>query len=358
MPDNSNFELAHEIHPYPCKFPGSVAKQFCIGHGVVLDPFCGSGTTLLETLRLGGSVIGIDCNPIALLITRCKISNYDQKSLRRLKKLHSQLQEILDHGKIPTLQLHNFPGRDHWFQTEVQNEIALILSLIRKVNKASIAHDAANLVLSSIVNRVSRQESETRYAAVEKDFSPGNVIRIYCRKLDKFIKVIANRGDLVSQKYELFNFNFTKKTLIAPNTIDRIVTSPPYANTMDYYLYHKQRMNVLGFSFKDVMQREIGSRHEFSSKKAAPEKWFSDYQACISEMYRLLKKGGTAIIVIGDSQIAGKKICAMETTSVAANAAGFKMNEISSTDMSGKSKSFSTSFQRPGKIEYVIELKK
>ena len=54
---------------------------------------------------------------------------------------------------------------------------------------------------------------------------------------------------------------------IADSSIDLLVTSPPYANTYDYYLYHKHRMNWLGLNWKEAMDDEIGSRNKHSSKR-------------------------------------------------------------------------------------------
>ena len=127
---------------------------------------------------------------------------------------------------------------------------------------------------------------------------------------------------------------------------------------MDYYLYHKQRMNLLGYSFKETLDNEIGSRHEFSSKKADVSKWNNDFRLFMSEIYRVLKKNSKAIIVLGDSQINGKLISGAKITENLALEIGFKYNLLESISMTGKSKLFNSSFQRPNKFEHTIELTK
>ena len=141
-------------------------------------------------------------------------------------------------------------------------------------------------------------------------------------------------------------------------SVDLIVTSPPYANTMDYYLYHKQRMNVLGFDYRLAQDREIGSRWEFSSLKRRKGKWDDDYGRSLTEMHRVLKRGGKAVVIIGDSQIAGELINAAELTECLGTACGFTSRLLDSTPLAQRSRSFNPGFQRPNKSEHVLELTK
>jgi site-specific DNA-methyltransferase (cytosine-N4-specific) len=127
---------------------------------------------------------------------------------------------------------------------------------------------------------------------------------------------------------------------------------------MDYYLYHKQRTNLLNYSFKDTLKNEIGSRHEFSSKKADVSKWNADFKLFMNEIHRVLKPKSKAIIILGDSQINGKLISAADITRDIALEIGFKFNLLESVSMTGKSKMFNASFQRPNKFEHTIELTK
>jgi DNA modification methylase len=143
---------------------------------------------------------------------------------------------------------------------------------------------------------------------------------------------------------------------LADASVDTIVTSPPYANSMDYYLYHKQRMNVLGYDFKAAQRTEIGSRHEYSSRKAPVAKWNDNYAAVLAEFRRVLRPGGCAIVIIGDSQIAGEKIDAALLTQTIAARLDLASTIVTSTPLGGRSRSFSRGFQRPNKIEHVIRL--
>lgn len=352
-------ELAlHNLHPYPCKFPGKVAREHLPDSGLILDPYCGSGTTLLEAGILGLSTVGTDCNPIAILISKCKLSNPKRKDFECLNIVIDELSLYLDRPENLNFMIPDFEGRDHWFTSQIQSEIGAITQSIQKLNENSPASLIARTVLSSIINKISNQDTETRYARVDKNHKPGFALDSFINKLRKSINAFHERGELSQESSKVFLTDIKQKIPLEDGVVDCIITSPPYANTMDYYLYHKQRMNILGYSFKAAFNAEIGSRHEFSSKRAPIEKWDADYLSAMTEMKRVMRSGANAFFVIGDSQVAGKLISGAETTEKAAQKLGFKFVLLESVPMSGRSRSFSSAFQRPNKYEHLIKLTK
>jgi site-specific DNA-methyltransferase (cytosine-N4-specific) len=240
----------------------------------------------------------------------------------------------------------------------MQLEIGAILAAIKNLQENSPASLIALTTLSAIINKISNQDTETRYASVDKNHHPGYAIDYFINKLKRNINSFCVRGQLSCKSNQVFLADIKQKIPLPNDAVDCIITSPPYANTMDYYLYHKQRMNILGFSFKTVLNAEIGSRHEFSSKRAPIEKWDADYLSAMAEMTRVMRSGANAFFVIGDSQVAGKLISGAETTEKAAKKLGLKYKLLESTPMSGRSRSFSSAFQRPNKFEHVIRLTK
>lgn len=347
----------HSIHPYPCKFPAGVAREARQPGLIVVDPFVGSGTTLLEG-AIGGSVAtGFDVNPIAVLVSNAKLIDsprYYESSELLLRALLAAAPGF----QQSTAALHDFHGRDHWFSGEVQVEIAGVLAWMDEhAERESDEWVWLAASLSSLVVRFSRQDSETRYVRREKDFSSGDLADAFVEKCAVVRNAILERGPLVGSG-RAFVGDVMEGLHLDDSSADLIVTSPPYANTMDYYLYHKQRMNVLGFDFKEAQTREIGSRHEFSSKKVSSEKWQLDLDTAFSEIARILKPGGRAVIVIGDSQIAGELLNAADAVALSASRAELKWIDDSSTAMSGQSRSFNAAFQAPNKMEHTIHLTK
>ena len=223
------------IHPYPAKFiaeiPRTLVSALPFQDGTaVLDLFCGSGTTLVECQRKGMPSIGIDLNPIACLISRVKTSecpvNLKVEALRvveRAKKLSSPT--------VPPI-----PNLDHWFKRGIQEELASLTEVIARA--PARLRDCLRLALSSIIVRISNQESDTRYAAITKDIERKDVAILFLRAVERILMALhARHYDLTeSQVLEGDTLQLAPEQIGRP--ISLVVTSPPYPNAYEYWLYH------------------------------------------------------------------------------------------------------------------------
>ena len=171
--------------------------------------------------------------------------------------------------------------------------------------------------------------------------------------MQEFSKLVSVKTELTVHNADSRNLDF-----IADNSIDIIITSPPYANTYDYYLYHKFRKRWLDLDVKYAQYNEIGSRREYSSLKEKKEKWNEDLIKCFAEMHRVLKPNHFAFIVIGDSVIKKELIKIEKEISDFAPRIGFTVKEILSSDLSSHSKLFNPTFTQKGKKEHLIILEK
>lgn len=319
----------------------------------MLDPFCGSGTTIVEAAQNAWKrVYGFDSNPIAVLISRFKTLSTEGKFFAAADS--ALVDFAISIERIEPTRVFDFDGATHWFPRHVLRELERVVAWIERHQDERI-RTWLRLSLSRIVNRVSRQDSETRYVAVDRKLDRGEAFDRFGDSAAFTLSLLRDRPGLRGS-VSVAEADIRARIPLEDGVVDRIVTSPPYANSMDYYLYHKQRMNVLGFDFKRVQNMEIGSRHEYSSQRAPADKWFSDYRHSLSEFRRVLRSGGDAIVIIGDSQIAGKKIDAAELTASIAEGLGFTTEVVESAPLDGRSRSFSRGFQRPNKFEHVLRL--
>ena len=210
--------------------------------------------------------MGNDINYIGNLIADVKTSIYKKNEI---KSAETHLKKIIS-TKIINKSSRNidFHNKNHWFQSNVQNEICLLLDLIDQERSPKLKN-LYKVSLSEIIIKVSNQESDTRYEAIEKDIKDYRTIELYAEKLEKNIKKVTESSNLLNPKLNKTIFNQDARNLsnIKSDSIDLTVTSPPYANTYDYYLYHKHRMNWLGYDFNHSKSYEIGSRLQFSSKR-------------------------------------------------------------------------------------------
>ena len=295
------------IHPYPARFIPDIPRELisamgCDKGAVVLDPFCGSGTTLLAAQRAGFESVGIDLNPIACLISRVKTQELSPEFLPVANDVYAQAKNIFDgYVDIPSI-----PNLDHWFKPDVQKALSSLLKYIDEQSNVNLKN-ALRLALSSIIVRVSNQESDTRYAAVDNNYTADDVFGSFltaCNKIQNTKK--GNRVNLECSKI----INQDILSVLASDfdkPVGLVITSPPYPNAYEYWLYHKYRMWWLGFDPIQVRTFEIGARPHYQKKNGQTEE---DFRKQMSSVFDLLSEvllfGGHICFVVGRSIIKGK----------------------------------------------------
>lgn len=358
--------LTHSFHPYPAKFPPQLPKiilnNFSKPGHTVLDPFCGSGTTLVESRLFGANAIGVDVNGLSVLLSIVKSTPLNNNQISEVKSLINELQNDILYWKMnerPSISLKEIEGREHWFQNNVSEELTFLINKINCIKDENV-RNFLKIVFSSIIVKVSNQDSDTRFAAIEKNIKDFYTLEHFCKKGYEYLLKVKEFSQLIDNSTVLKVYNADTRNLnfIEDKSIDIIITSPPYANTYDYYLYHKFRKRWLDIDVEYAQYNEIGSRREYSSLKKNKQKWNEDLYLCFLEMHRVLKHQSLAFIVIGDSVIQKELIKIEKEISNIAIKIGFKVLEIISSDLSTHSKIFNPTFAQKGKKEHLIILEK
>lgn len=358
--------LSHSMHPYPAKFPPQLPKRILHKYAkkgdIVLDPFCGSGTTLVEARIYGANAIGVDVNGLSTLLSKVKATPLAKNQFKIINNFVNKIYvdiEKWEYDKRPKPVIKQIEGSNHWFQENVTEELSYLISEIEKEKDEDVI-DFLKIALSSIIVKVSNQDSDTRFAAISKNIPNGLTLKLFCKKANEYSIRMVEFSNQITDNTELKIYNADSRDLsfIKNNSIDIIITSPPYANTYDYYLYHKFRKRWLNIDVKFAQYNEIGSRREFSSLKEQPKKWYDDLIKCFKEMAAKLKPSKYAFLVIGDSVIKKELIKIEKVITAFAPTTGFKVTDILSTDLSHHSKLFNPNYAQKGKQEHLITLQK
>lgn len=352
------------VHPYPAKFPIDLALSYISRYtddgGAVFDPFLGSGTTLLAARLLNRSGYGTDINHIAILISSFKqlrLTEEDGFELQSfIARFENNAPDIIQHT-----DLFSYPSIEHWF---CENAIAVLSAIKHEINslRTSEQRQFAELVFSSIINTASNQESDTRYAAISKpNMTVEHLVDIFVKKfncvLDMFIPF--NRAHPHKKPIQICLQDAKQCDRTIPQkSVDLILTSPPYPNTYDYYLYHKHRMNWLEYDVKFSMEKEIGSRREFSSLKKTQDKFDSDLYEIFTACSKTLKDNGHAVIVMGDGRIQGESYDAKTHMEKIGRELNWKLIDYSCSSLDETSRSFRQTYRTKGKKEHILTFKK
>jgi len=320
---------SHGIHPYPGKFipqiPRLLIERLAPRKGsAILDPFCGSGTTLLEATLKGYPSIGIDSHPLACLIAKVKCTPLPSDATGTIETIVSSARDshVRKQFAIPPV-----PRIDHWFKKDIQEVLASLTTAIDNVAHQDV-RDALRVAFSALIVRVSNQESDTRYAAVDKAISPEDVLRLFsvkARSLFESLDCLSASLFGALPRPCLINKDILE---VQPpdikGEIALVVASPPYPNAYEYWLYHKYRMYWLGMNPIEVRSREIGARPHYFKKNHQTE---HDFEEQMDRVFRLLAAvmihGSYACFVIGRSIIHSRVIDNLALLTRSAERSGF-----------------------------------
>jgi DNA modification methylase len=336
--DDDTGYLAHDVHPYPAKFipqlPGHLIAGLSLRGELILDPFGGSGTSALEAVRLARRAISVDANPVGTLIGKVKTTRLDEVALLEIKRLRTALETrfnaLPDDPNVLVQEFHNFipsiANREKWFPPTASGELGLIVSCIRNLDSTK-AKDVARLALSRSVLKASFQDSETRYASKPREIPRGFAILRFLYDLDSVAKKVLNTAPEL--QYGVVDFVTADSrnldtSRFHDNSIDLVVTSPPYGNANDYHLYHRFRLLWLGFDPIALSKIEIGSHLRHQKEKSGFSEYLAEMQPCVRTMFRLLKPGRYAALIIGDSIYNGRRYDAVDSFSSLGEACGFE----------------------------------
>ena len=366
--DQDSKYASHDFHSFPAKFPPQLPNKFI--HALtkpgdtVLDPMSGSGTTVLEAFLNGRRGIAFDIDPLALLIIRVKVSQYDPYDLLEIgrqiiynarisvKKRHSELRDTL--SKRWDKKTKEFI--DYWFAPDTQIELLALKTeietiddeklktffllafsaiIITKSGGVSLAFDLAHTRPHKAKVAISQTGEFLFGKQLADNISPR--IKLLTKTLRSPIgefekRVRQNIKSILTFKTEGFIDPLVKEgnseaLPLEEDSVDLIVTSPPYAsNAIDYMRAHKFSLVWLDYPIDDLSLKRkdyIGGESingiEFeemppktteiirkisrldAKKGSVLHRYYSEMKRALIEMYRVLRSQSAAIVVVGSS---------------------------------------------------------
>ena len=322
----------HSFHWYPATYlsaiPGTLIPFFSEENSVVLDPFCGSGTTGVEAVRLGRRFIGIDTNPVALLISRAKLSFPDPAEM----KFYVDKILRVSAGMFGETDTPDHPRKTEllaWYHSETFETLNRILVLILEINSA-VVKDCLLAVFSGILKGCSSQGRHWGWVCDNVRPKPNEILNkdaivAFASAAQDFIKFscssyessqvhsgASTRDDLRARSEILSGDCVGELNGMADESIDFIVTSPPYYGVVDYV--KSQRLSYLwfdkaelaefelGFSdFEMLRAREAGARSN-RHRKNSHELYLRFMAEFFRGAYRVLKRNSSMTLVLGESR--------------------------------------------------------
>jgi DNA modification methylase len=367
--------LTHSYHRYPAKFIPQIVRKLIDDYApnknqIICDIFGGCGTTLLESKLSGHKSIGFDINPIAKLITQTKITPINPKTLQRQR---ARFLEYYEKTKPVSFKHHN--RIDYWFEQDVVKELNRIYFAIKKIKNPNIRRFFL-CAFSHNLKNCSRWLMKSIKPTVDKDKVFPDPQVVFLRHLDSMVKKNQEfYTQLLDAKHlnvpaNMYRADSTKKLPVRSESIDLIVTSPPYVTSYEYADlhqlsllwfgddpdfkkwyhfsddFHNFRKNFIGTKSKDAKNGEYNSEVakqiiERLTKVNRPiaedvANYFLDMKKVFAEMYRILKIDGKACVIIGNTSLRGVEILNAQVAIEQMQSAGFKRVEFIKREISNK----------------------
>jgi len=349
----------HALHPFPAKFPPQLPRLFIERltepGQVVLDPMVGSGTTLVEAMLLGRRGVGVDIDPLAVLLSRAKTTPLERSALQEAvdRVLESARRRLADPSSLSALYTARYPEPArrffaYWFPPQTRLELCALADALERLEEPRL-RTLLRAVLSSTIIAKSGGVSLARDLAHSRPHrDPSKQVRsaldLFAERAQRLLPVLpvgapspaVLRGD-------------ARALPLRDRSVDLVLTSPPYATAIDYLRVSKFSLLWLGYPpscLAGLRRAYVGGRSAggegalgsplarrvlaLLEERDPPQaralgRYFRQMQACLGEMRRVLRPGAPAVVVVGPSRARGVLIPTPEVLADLAREVGFRV---------------------------------
>jgi DNA modification methylase len=320
LPEKERTKHVHRLHPYMGKYIPQIVeiflrKYFRAGQ-TILDPFCGSGTTLVQANELGINSIGYDISAFNVMLCQVKTAKYNLAESRKevldiIEKVRASTQRGIDNLTFWNDSLidkaHLTEENEYlkaWFAPQALNELLTYRNLIQHYQQQDL--------LKVILSRAARSSRLTTHFDLDFPKRPQQD-NYYCYKHSRICSPTTSSFQFLKRysldsikRIEDFSHLRTSAAVeirhadsrqVSFPQIDGVITSPPYVGLIDYHEQHAYAYHLLGL--EDQRIKEIGAATNGSSQKAR-KKYQEDIAGVLQRISKSLKPGGRMIVVAGD----------------------------------------------------------
>lgn len=340
--DSNTKEYTHSYHNYPAMMIPQIARKLINEYApsgkleLVFDPYMGSGTTLVESRLKGINSIGTDLNPLARLISKVKTTNFNKAEIKRhMDRLSSEIKTY--RGEV-CLELEYITNIDFWYSKDRISELSFLTKLIDSF--PDNVKEFFLIPLSECVREVSyTRNGEFKRYRMEKEkiplFNP-DTFSLFIDKLERNFKGLVqfNKNNNNSTAV-ISSFNTVcgiPNTLIKDETVDLVITSPPYGDSRTTVAYgqfsrwanewfkfeNSKKLDRILMGGEKVRQFTLQTNSisdELMQIKVADEKrykevlyFLDDYYNSICNVAKSVRVGGRVCYVVGNRNVKGVQI--------------------------------------------------
>jgi len=333
--------FTHGFFKYPCKFIPQIPRWAILKYSrprqLVLDPFAGSGTSLVEAVLHERNALGIDFDKFSQLLCKTKSTLLTKDQIDSLSQFGKYILKSNSRKASFRPDLHNI---SHWFpENNIQMLSYLKGEIEHKFNETGdeVTYNFLRTCFASIIRKCSYADDTSPKPYVSKRIKkkPLSVREAFSKTLNSYINAMSEYGQEALGKVSMISED--ARQINAPEYNDKTslaITSPPYINAFDYVRSLRLENAWLGFygdsNIVSIKKKQVGTEtipasvyqtkikdtgiskldlilkkiHELDKKRAfVVLKFFDDMSKNFSEVRKLLVDGAHYVVVIGESKI-------------------------------------------------------
>ncbi len=343
----------HSYFKYPCKFipeiPRWFIKKYLKKGDTILDPFSGSGTTLLEASILGIKSRGVEISKLSQLLVKVKTHRLNQEELKLIEKFMDSLNKNI---RIKYPKIDNL---SHWFDEDNIEKLAILRANIKEINNSKVV-DFLNVCFMAIIRKCSKADNVS-----PKPYISTKIKKTICDPYIEFNKIINQYIELNKKLDEIKYENELSQIILGDatnfdlgNKFSGALTSPPYINAFDYVRILRletlwleladekelretkkkhvgtESLTLKTFNEYDILEDSILLKEYYEKIKLLDIKracivlkFFNDMKENLKKVHKHLEDEKVYAIVIGNSIIRGIEIESWKVLSQISKKCGF-----------------------------------
>lgn len=328
--------LTHGIHRYSGKFIPQVAAQairiLSRPGDLIVDPYCGSGTTLVEATLLGRRSIGVDLSPLAVLIASVKTTPINPKELDAADRMLTEFALGLDEsGLFKNKGVSDCltdpriadPWFTKWFQRDVLLDLIALHRAIRNLSGLAV-RKLALVAFSEVLRRSSNAHQGYPNVMFDRRGKerprPG---RFFVKSLKETCKAVSLLSSESVDWSNAFVVRGNANQLpVLDGKADLVVSHPPYIGSIPYAEYGALSLQWLGHDPKHLDKILTGGKRQ---SRDVVDRFSVDYAMMIKSSHRILKKRGFLFLLVGNPTVKGALVDLADMTTTFALNEGFEL---------------------------------
>ena len=340
------------IHPFPARMPVPLAEYLLSAlvpmHANVLDPMAGSGSTLVAARKLGHTGHGVDVDPLAVLMSRSATASYQRHRLdglgARVLRRAEGIRADLPRTSVPKMLGSSEEEKrfiTYWFPNNAQRQLYCLRQAIRKESELALRNVAWTAFSSLIIAKA----TSVSYAIdiprsrphKDEDREIDSPFALWNRRFTQLVNRLPFLDKDTETAEPSIEHGDARHLRQASDSLDLVLTSPPYLNAIDYIRGHKFSLMWMGHALSSLrktrssmigcergmwkpdglppsVEQDLTEAIDEERIRAITRRYLSDLRYSILEMKRVVRPGGLIAVVLGPSILDREQSDSIEIT--------------------------------------------